>query len=116
MTTDLVRSILPLIELFGNYNIPYAIGESVASSSLGMARATIGTDLVADLRHEHVKSLIDRLGTSYYLDEGTIRDAIDHSSCFIGQRIPFQVGGHAWCSRSTGKSAAGSLASVASTE
>lgn len=54
----------------------WCIGGSVASSLLGIPRATLDVDLVADLRLVHVKPLCDRLLDGYYVDEDTCRWAV----------------------------------------
>ncbi len=55
----------------------WCIGGSVASSLLGIPRATLDVDLVADLRPPHVAPLYAALIGAYYVDEDTIRWAVD---------------------------------------
>jgi hypothetical protein len=55
---------------------PWCIGGSVASSLLGVPRATLDVDLVADLRMAHVRPLCERLLPAYYVDEDTCRWAV----------------------------------------
>jgi hypothetical protein len=56
--------------------VTWCIGGSVASSLLGIPRATLDVDLVADLRLLHVKPLCARLVPNYYVDEDTCRWAV----------------------------------------
>jgi len=52
------------------------VGGSVATSLLGLPRATLDADLVADLEPEHVSPLIASLNHAFYADEEAIRDAV----------------------------------------
>lgn len=60
----------------------WCIGGSVASSLLGVPRATLDVDLVADLRLVHVRPLCERLLANYYVDEDTCRWAVDTRRSF----------------------------------
>ncbi len=79
---DILAAITPIVEALEEFGIPYHIGGSVASSLYGLPRLTIDTDLVADIRMEHVRPLVRQLETDYYIDEDMIRDAIRHQSSF----------------------------------
>jgi hypothetical protein len=80
--SQILAAITPIVEAFEQLGVPYHIGGSVASSVYGILRATIDADLVADLRIEHVRSLVMQLKSAYYIDEDMIRDAIRHRSSF----------------------------------
>lgn len=56
--------------------VKYVVVGSFASSMRGVYRATADIDLVADLKPEHLKPLVAALKDDYYLDEGTMRQAI----------------------------------------
>lgn len=73
--------------------VPYAIGGSLASAVHGVMRATMDTDLVADLRMEHAESLVKVLGDAFYADVETIRDAIRRHGSFnlIHRETMFKV-------------------------
>lgn len=60
----------------------WCIGGSVASSLLGVPRATLDVDLVADLRAPHVSPLCAALIRDYYVDEDTCRWAVDTRRSF----------------------------------
>lgn len=62
--------------------VPYLVGGSIASSLLGVPRATLDVDLVADLRGEHVAPLVSRLLADFYVDEGSVRDTVRRRACF----------------------------------
>jgi hypothetical protein len=73
---------LLVIEAFERLNIPYMIGGSLASSLHGIARSTLHSDIVADLRIGQVAPLVDMLRLGFYIDENMIVDAIHHQSSF----------------------------------
>lgn len=61
---------------------PWLIGGSVASSLLGLPRATLDVDLVADLRAPQVEPLCAALIAEYYVDRDTCRWAVDTRRSF----------------------------------
>lgn len=79
---DVMRSLSPVITALESLAVPYYIGGSVASSFYGDPRSTLDIDLVADLRDEHVPSLVKQLGDDYYISEDALRDAIRRRSSF----------------------------------
>src|SRR2546421_266214 len=80
--SQILAAITPVIEALEELGVPYHIGGSVASSIYGILRATIDADLIANLRLEHIRPLVIRLQTNYYIDEDMIRDAIRRRSSF----------------------------------
>ncbi len=80
--SQILAAITPVIEVLEELGVPYHIGGSVASSIYGILRATIDADLITDLHLEHVRPLVIRLQTDYYIDEDMIRDAIRSRSSF----------------------------------
>jgi len=60
--------------------IRYALGGSMASSALGMARSTMDADIIADLAESHVDPLVRALDGAFYIDADAIREAIRHRS------------------------------------
>ena len=80
--SQILAAITPVIEALEELGVPYHIGGSVASSIYGILRATIDADLIANLRLEHIRPLVIRLQTNYYIDEDMIRDAIKRRSSF----------------------------------
>src|SRR6266566_2946963 len=81
-TPDIQAALTPIVEALEQLGVPYHIGGSVASSLYGLPRLTIDVDLVADLRLGHVRPLVKRLQTTYYIDEDMVRDAISRHSSF----------------------------------
>lgn len=60
----------------------YAIGGSFASAVHGVMRATMGADLVAELRREQVPLLVQALGEAFYADAAMMHGAIDQRGSF----------------------------------
>lgn len=73
---DLWKALLPVIDALEALGVPYHVGGSVASSFVGIARATQDADLVADLRPEHAVALAQALAGTYYADPDRISQAI----------------------------------------
>lgn len=60
---------------FDRIGVEWLIGGSVASSVLGVPRATNDVDLVAALSPDRARALVDALGEGFYLDIDAVRDA-----------------------------------------
>ncbi len=58
---DIIEALNKVIECFDKLGIMYYIGGSVASSTYGIARATIDVDLVAGVEMSHVDGLVKNL-------------------------------------------------------
>jgi hypothetical protein len=81
-TSDVVRTLTPVVEVLEQLNVPYHIGGSVASSLYGEGRSTQDVDIVADMRLSHVHLFATLLEIDYYVVEDAIRDAIRRRSSF----------------------------------
>ncbi len=82
MLSEPIAVTLLVIEVLERLNVPYLIGGSLASAVHGVARATVDTDLVADLHLEHAVPLAQALSDMFYVDVESIRDAIRRRSSF----------------------------------
>lgn len=95
MKPDITVALDKVIGCFEKLAILYYIGGSVASSTYGIARATIDVDLVANVKADQVDLLVKALETDYYIDAKMIRDAIHNRSSFnlihIGTMIKIDV-------------------------
>lgn len=78
-TTAVTLLVTEALERLG---VRYLVGGSFASTVHGEPRRTLDTDLVAELRQEHVNPLVEALGAAFYADEKMIRDAITHRRSF----------------------------------
>jgi hypothetical protein len=79
---DVLAALKPVVEIFEQLGIPYLIGGSIASSVYGVARSTLDADVMADVKAEHVASIISLLSTDYYVSEVAIREALARRSSF----------------------------------
>jgi hypothetical protein len=67
--------------------IPYFIGGSLASTLYGMVRTTQDSDIVAEMRMEHLMPFIQALQDNFHLDEAMIAGSIQkHTSCNLIHR------------------------------
>jgi hypothetical protein len=62
--------------------VPFLIGGSVASSLHGVPRSTQDVDLVADLRSEHARGLVNGLAGAFYVDLERVESAIRRRASF----------------------------------
>ena len=82
MPDEPIAVTLLVIDALDALGVPYLIGGSLASAVHGVLRATMDTDLVADLRFEHAEPLARALGGTFYVDADSIREAVLCQSSF----------------------------------
>lgn len=80
--TDAVLVAQILTETLERLGIVYWIGGSMASSVYGLPRSTQDVDLVADLKEDHVDSLMAALENDFYIDRQSVRRAISTMRSF----------------------------------
>lgn len=76
MTTEPIAVTLRVIEALEALGVPYFIGGSLASTMHGEPRATLDSDLVADLRAQQARPLVQMLRDEFYVDEAAVKEAI----------------------------------------
>jgi hypothetical protein len=79
---ETIAAISPVVAEFEKLGVAYYLGGSIASSMLGIPRATLDVDMVADLAPKHVAPLVNALKSRYYINGPMILDAIARRSCF----------------------------------
>jgi hypothetical protein len=79
---DIFAAIIPVIETLEQLHIAYHIGGSFASSAHGVPRATADVNLVTDLHLSQISEFAEKLQADYYVDEISIRRAIERRSSF----------------------------------
>lgn len=79
---DIIAITLRLASLCQQLGIRYLVGGSLASSLHGIPRATQDVDLVLEIGQDDVAAFVNSLRDDFYLDEETIRDAIDRRTSF----------------------------------
>ncbi len=62
--------------------MPYALTGSMASSLLGVFRATSDADIVADLKTQHTADFLKALGGAWYAEESVISNAVQRKRSF----------------------------------
>jgi hypothetical protein len=71
-----------LIGGFKNAGVRYMIGGSVASSAIGLPRATLDTDILIEIDEEQVRLLAKALGAAWYLDTEVAGKALENRRAF----------------------------------
>lgn len=73
--------------------VPYLIGGSLASTLYGMIRTTQDSDIVAEMRLEHLQPFVSSLQDEFYVDEEMIAESIQRNSSFniIHRETMFKV-------------------------
>ncbi len=82
MISEQIAVTLLVIDALEKLGVRYLIGGSLASAIYGVPRATMDTDLVADLRVEHAEALARALADAFYVDAEMIRDAVRQQRSF----------------------------------
>jgi hypothetical protein len=93
MQNEPVEVTLKVTNVFQKLDVPYLIGGSLASTLYGMVRTTQDSDIVAEMRLEHLQPFVTALEGEFYLDEEMIADAIRRNSSFniIHRETMFKV-------------------------
>jgi hypothetical protein len=79
---DILAALEPVVDALTDLGVPYMIGGSVASSAVGVARATLDVDLVADLKAHHVAAFVEAIAESYYVSAEAVASAVDRRASF----------------------------------
>jgi hypothetical protein len=74
-------------------SVPYLIGGSLASTLYGMVRTTQDSDIVAEMRIEHLQRFVFALQDEFYIDEEMIAESIRRNASFniIHRETMFKV-------------------------
>jgi hypothetical protein len=71
-----------LLQVLEGLGIQIMIGGSLASSMYGIVRATRDIDMIAEVRPEHIQTLVRELEAEFYADAQQIRDALAAGRAF----------------------------------
>jgi hypothetical protein len=82
MPAEPIRILLQVSRILDNLAIPYLTCGSVASSILGIPRATQDIDLVIDLPSAKVKDFVTAFQTEFYIDSDAVIKAVQRSASF----------------------------------
>jgi hypothetical protein len=93
MQNEPIEVTLKVTGVFEQLGVPYVIGGSLASTLYGMVRTTQDSDIVAEMRREHLQPFVSALQDEFYVDEEMIADSIHHNSSFniIHRETMFKV-------------------------
>lgn len=93
MKNEPIEVTLKVTDVLEKHGIPYLIAGSLASTLYGMVRTTQDSDIVADMRLEHLQPFVLALQDEFYIDEEMIAESIQHNSSFniIHRETMFKV-------------------------
>src|SRR5690606_12419142 len=74
---DIVLTLGTVVRALEDLGVTWAVGGSVASTVYGEPRATNDVDIVANLEESLMPALKDKLGSDFYADLVTMKDAAD---------------------------------------
>lgn len=82
MQNEPIEVTLRVTSVFEKLSVPYLIGGSLASTLYGMIRTTQDSDIVAEMRLEHLKPFVSALQEEFYIDDEMIAESIQRNSSF----------------------------------
>jgi hypothetical protein len=93
MQNEPVEVTLKVTDVFQKLGVPYLIGGSLASTLYGMVRTTQDSDIVAEMRMEHLQPFVAALQDEFYVDDEMIAESIQRNSSFniIHRETMFKV-------------------------
>jgi len=93
MQNEPIEVTLKVTQVLENLGIPYLISGSLASALYGMVRTTQDSDIVAEMRIEHLQSFVSALQGEFYLDKEMIAESIQRHTSFniIHRETMFKV-------------------------
>jgi predicted Zn-dependent protease len=93
MQNEPLEVTLKVTHVLESLGIPYLIGGSLASTLYGMVRSTQDSDIVAEMRLEHLQSFVSALQDEFYVDGEMIAESIQRYSSFniIHRETMFKV-------------------------
>ena len=93
MQNEPVEVTLKVTDVFEKLSIPYLISGSLARTLYGMIRTTQDSDIVAEMRLEHLQLFVSALQGEFYMDEELIAESIQRNSSFniIHRETMFKV-------------------------
>ncbi len=93
MQNEPIEVTLKVTAIFEQLSVPYLIGGSLASTLYGMIRTTQDSDIVAEMRPEHLQPFVTALQDEFYVDDEMIAEAIQRNASFniIHRETMFKV-------------------------
>lgn len=82
MQNEPIEVTLKVTSVFERLGVPYLIGGSLASTLYGMVRTTQDSDIVAEMKMEHLEPFVTALQDEFYVDNEMIAVSIQRNSSF----------------------------------
>ena len=82
MQNEPIEVTLKVTGILEKLGVPYIIGGSLASTLYGMVRTTQDSDIITEMRPEHIQPFVSSLQNEFFIDEEMIADSIQHNSSF----------------------------------
>jgi hypothetical protein len=82
MQNEPVEVTLKVTDVLEKLGVPYLIAGSLASTLYGMVRTTQDSDIVTEMRLEHLQPFVSALQDEFYVDEEMIAESIQRNSSF----------------------------------
>jgi hypothetical protein len=82
MQNEPVEVTLKVTGVLEKLGVPYFIGGSLASTLYGMVRTTQDSDIVAEMRLDHLQPFVSALQDEFYIDAEMIAESIRRHSSF----------------------------------
>ena len=82
MQNEPIEVTIRVSQVLERLNIPYLIGGSLASTLYGMVRTTQDSDIVAEMRLEHLQPFVLALQDEFFVDGEMIAESIQRHSSF----------------------------------
>jgi hypothetical protein len=82
MQNEPIEVTLKVTNILEKLGVPYVIGGSLASTLYGMVRSTQDSDIITEMRPEHVPPFVSSLQNEFFIDEEMIADSIQRHSSF----------------------------------
>jgi hypothetical protein len=82
MQNEPIEVTLVVTGVFEKLGVPYLIGGSLASTLYGMVRTTQDSDIIAEMRPEHIQPFVSALEADFYVDREMIAESIQRNSSF----------------------------------
>lgn len=82
MQNEPVEVTLKVTMVFEKLGVRYLIGGSLASTLYGMVRTTQDSDVITEMRLEHIQPFVAALKNEFYIDDEMIAESIQRNSSF----------------------------------
>ena len=93
MQNEPIEVTLLVTKVFEKLGVHYLIGGSLASTLYGMVRTTQDSDIIVQMRPEHIRPFVSALESEFYIDQEMVAESIQRHSSFniIHRETMFKV-------------------------